>query len=85
MRLPVRRRCTASQLTDTAQLQADLAEARAEILRLNMCLSREMTAANVADQALAEFRQGIRAAHSSLIADNNRLRRLLERAGVLTA
>lgn len=85
MRLPVRRRCTTAELSDVGRLQAKLAEANAEIFRLNARLSRETAAANMAEQALAEFRQGIRAAHSSLVADNNRMRRLLERAGVLTA
>lgn len=86
MHLPIRRRrCSAAELTDVGRLQAQLAEARGEIFRLNACLSREMTAARVAEQALAEFRQGIRAAHSALLADNNRMRRLLEQTGALTA
>lgn len=80
MRLALRRRTTAvAQVPDR---DAELAEARAEILRLNLCLSRAVADANRAEQELAAFRLDIRQAHSALVADNNRLRRLAERAGV---
>lgn len=80
MRFTLRRRPV--ELAPAPNLSVELAEARAEILRLNLCLSREMAAANRAERELAEFRLGIRQAHSALVADNNRLRRLAERAGV---
>jgi len=68
-----RRRETAEsvQLRD---LRRELRESHLHAISLGARCREETTRADVAEQALAEFRQDIRAAHSRLVADNAQLR-----------
>jgi hypothetical protein len=76
MRLFPRRR-PAAALTPVARLQRELADEHDLNIRLARDLRAEINRAEVAEQELDRFRQGIRGAHSALVADNANLRREL--------